>query len=41
MRREFLETARAVATATGVARWQLAYQSRSGNPRGTRGSSPT
>jgi ferrochelatase len=30
---EILETARAVATATGVARWQIAYQSRSGNPR--------
>jgi ferrochelatase len=31
--REFLETARAVATVAGVAHWQLAYQSRSGNPR--------
>jgi ferrochelatase len=30
---EFLETARAVAAASGVVRWQLAYQSRSGNPR--------
>ena len=31
--REFLETARAVAAAASVAQWQLAYQSRSGNPR--------
>jgi ferrochelatase len=31
--RELLETARAVAAAAGVAHWQLAYQSRSGNPR--------
>ena len=31
--REFLETARAVAAAAGVAQWQLVYQSRSGNPR--------
>jgi ferrochelatase len=31
--REFLETARAVAAAVGVTQWQLAYQSRSGNPR--------
>jgi ferrochelatase len=31
--REFLETARAVAAAAGLAHWQLAYQSRSGNPR--------
>ncbi len=31
--REFLETARTVVAATGVAHWQLAYQSRSGNPR--------
>jgi protoporphyrin/coproporphyrin ferrochelatase len=30
---EFLETARAVAGAVGVVRWQLAYQSRSGDPR--------
>ncbi len=31
--RELMATARAVATAAGVAQWQLAYQSRSGNPR--------
>ena len=31
--RELTETATAVADALGVARWQLAYQSRSGNPR--------
>jgi ferrochelatase len=31
--RELGETAAAVATALGVARWELAYQSRSGNPR--------
>jgi len=31
--RELGETAAAVASAAGVERWQLAYQSRSGNPR--------
>jgi len=31
--RELGETAAAVAAAAGVSRWQLAYQSRSGNPR--------
>ena len=31
--RELGETAQAVADALGLARWQLAYQSRSGNPR--------
>jgi ferrochelatase len=31
--RELGETAAAVASAAGVSRWQLAYQSRSGNPR--------
>ena len=31
--RELGETAAAVATAAGISRWQLAYQSRSGNPR--------
>ena len=31
--REIEETARAVAQALGIARWQVAYQSRSGNPR--------
>jgi ferrochelatase len=30
---QLLETARAVAAAAGVARWQVAYQSRSGDPR--------
>jgi ferrochelatase len=30
---EILETARAVATAARVSQWQIAYQSRSGNPR--------
>src|SRR5258705_463123 len=31
--RELGETAAAIAAAAGVARWQLAYQSRSGSPR--------
>jgi ferrochelatase len=31
--REIAETAAAVARAAGVARWQVAYQSRSGDPR--------
>ena len=31
--RELTETATAVASVLGVSRWQLAYQSRSGNPR--------
>jgi ferrochelatase len=31
--RELVETARAVAAGAGVTHWQLAYQSRSGNPR--------